>query len=160
MIICWVTTTDRPLAMMALETVDATARSSGASRLVCNVISCVVSEAFVIVVWTCTVACADVVGHDEPDVPVNARAGIPPRRRLGGIICAHAQHVSLVAKIQMAGQVIAKARVAGRALAQMKAIDPDIAVGHHAVEVDENTLAGVLPAKREGLAIPTHPRRQ
>ena len=55
----------------------------------------------------------------------------------------------------MTGEVIAKSDVAVWAMAQVKAIDPDIAVGYNAVEFDEDALLCVGIGQREMLAIPT-----
>ena len=57
MMICCVTTSARPLVSVALDSMDATTLPSGATRLVCTVISRAESEALVTVVCTRTVAC-------------------------------------------------------------------------------------------------------
>ena len=88
-------------------------------------------------------------------MPVDARAGIPARCRLRGIVGAHRQDVAgFGAELQMAGEFVAKADVAVRPLAQVEAVDPHVAVGHDAVEFDEHALVGVGRRQREMLAIP------
>src|SRR5437764_13043966 len=57
-------------------------------------------------------------------------------------------------------QFIAKADIAIRTPAQVEAIDPDVAVGHDAIEVDEDLTAGVVCGQREMFAIPAYARRQ
>ena len=54
----------------------------------------------------------------------------------------------------MAGQFVAEADVAKRPVAEMKAVDPDIAVLHHAVELDENGFVRIRFWQTEMLAIP------
>ena len=72
-----------------------------------------------------------------------------------GIVGTDGKHVRLVAaKVEVAGQLVAKADVTIRPLAQVEAVDPDIAVGHDAVEVDEDTPHSISREQREMFSIP------
>ena len=57
-------------------------------------------------------------------------------------------------------QFIAKADIAIRTPAQVEAIDPNVAVGHDAIEVDEDAPARVVCGQRETFAIPADTCRQ
>ena len=58
------------------------------------------------------------VGHDEPYVPVDPGAGVPPRRGLAGIVGSHGENVFFLGpKIQMAGELVLEAHISVRPLA-------------------------------------------
>ncbi len=54
----------------------------------------------------------------------------------------------------MAGQFVPEADVAVRAVAQMIAVDPHVAVGHDAVEVDRHAPGGVRLGNPKGFPVP------
>ena len=54
----------------------------------------------------------------------------------------------------MAGQVVKEAHVAVGTVAQVKAVDPYVAVGHHAVEGNIDVTVGVSGGQQKALAIP------
>src|SRR6266446_5706428 len=60
----------------------------------------------------------------------------------------------------MIRQFIAKADIAIRTLPQVEAINPNVAVGHDAIEVDEDAPARVVSGQREVFAIPADTCRQ
>src|SRR6266513_704774 len=53
-------------------------------------------------------------------------------------------------------QLVAEGAVAVRPLAEVGAVDPDLAIAVHAVEFDEHDLAAVSRGDGERLAIPAH----
>ena len=58
------------------------------------------------------------IRDDQPHVPINARAGIPARRRLPRIVGANGQDIRFAgAEIQMTGQFVAETDVTVRPLA-------------------------------------------
>ena len=94
----------------------------------------------------------DVAGFDQADMPVDARAAIPARGRSGGGVGAHGDDVAPV-RAQMAGDVVAQADIAHRAIADMMAVHPDAAAFHDAVKFEE-----IAPPRRrrerQGAPIP------
>src|SRR6266702_4801765 len=60
----------------------------------------------------------------------------------------------------MTREFIAEADIAIRPPAQMKAIDPHVAIGHHSIKIYKDATALVTCGKNKMLAIPAHPRRQ
>src|SRR5690349_7190022 len=60
----------------------------------------------------------------------------------------------------MSGEFVAKADVSIRPLAEMKPVNPDVAVCHNAVEIKEHTPARVTPRQDEVFAIPADPGGQ
>src|ERR1017187_6416851 len=60
----------------------------------------------------------------------------------------------------MSGEIVIETDIPIWALAQVKAVDPNVAVGHHSVERDIDTTMRVLHRKRERLAIPGDPGRK
>src|SRR5947208_12118650 len=60
----------------------------------------------------------------------------------------------------MIRQFIAKADIAIRTLPQVEAINPNVAVGHDAIEVDEDAPSRVVGWQREMFAIPADTCRQ
>ena len=97
----------------------------------------------------------DRVGCYQANVAINARPAVPARSRLSGIIGAHGEDIRLVfAEVQMPGQFVAETDVTVGPLAEVEAVDPDVAVGHDAVEVDEDATLGIIRRKYEMLAIP------
>ena len=97
------------------------------------------------------------IGHHQPHVPIDARPGIPARRRLLRIITSHRDHILI---LQMRREVISETGISIRPMPEHLSVDPHIAVGHHAVEIDEDVLVFRIRRKREMLAIPTNPRAQ
>jgi len=57
-------------------------------------------------------------------------------------------------KRRWAGQVVKEAHVAVGTVAQVKAVDPYVAVGHHAVEGNIDVTVGVSGGQQKALAIP------
>ena len=80
------------------------------------------------------------VRGDQADVTVDSRAGIPARGGLGGGVRLDDEEVRL-AGLEVVGEVVAETDVAVRAVAEVVAVDPDVAVGHDAVELDPHALA-------------------
>src|SRR5437868_2481531 len=54
----------------------------------------------------------------------------------------------------MTRQLVAEADIAGRSLAEAHTIDPNLAVGHHPIKVNEDAPLGVTRGQGKMLAIP------
>ena len=97
------------------------------------------------------------IGQHQPHMAVNSRAGVPARRGLGGSVGAHGDDIGGVrAHIEVRGQVVAEAHVTQRAGSKRVAIDPHLAVLHHAVELDPYPLVPEGRRQHEALPIPSH----
>ena len=100
------------------------------------------------------------ISDDQPHVTINSRARVPTRSRLPRIVGAHGQNVCLALRRSSddgrSGHIESwnSHTVAGRG---EMAVDPDIAVGHHAVEVDEDGLPRGIGGQGE-IACDTSPR--
>jgi len=57
----------------------------------------------------------------------------------------------------MPGQLVSEADIPVGPLAQRKTVDPDFAVGHHAVELHEHAAPRGIGGQHKVLAVPTHP---
>ena len=97
---------------------------------------------------------------DDPHVPVDSRPGVIPCAGLERIIDLHRDHVVRGAEVRLRGDFVAKRYVAIGTIAKGRAVDIHGAVGHHAVEFNENAAA--LHAAREGemLPVPADSRRR
>src|ERR1035437_3467294 len=103
----------------------------------------------------------DGIGDNQPNVTIDTRATVPARRRLGRSVGADGEGIRLsIAEIGMPGQFVLEADVAERPMAKLEAVDPDIAVGHDAVELDEDAALGIIGGQREMFAIPANAARQ
>lgn len=98
----------------------------------------------------------ELVGEDEPGVAVDAGAGIPARGGLGGGVGADGQQV--FSGTERIADVAAETGVAVGPAAYFLPIQPDLAVGHHAVEFQPGELG--LFFEFDGFAIPRHTGRQ
>ena len=97
----------------------------------------------------------DVAGDDEADVAIDSGAGVPAGGGLGGVVAADGEGVGGGgAEVEVAGEFVAESDVAVGALAEVVAVDPDVAVGHDAVELDEDAAVGVGDGDGEVFAIP------
>jgi hypothetical protein len=95
------------------------------------------------------------------DVAVNPRPFVIPRGGLTAIVDADGNDVGLVrAESQVAGKIVLERHPTVGTMTEMEAIDVDVAVGHHAVELDENILGGIGGLEREMLAVPANPGRE
>src|SRR5450756_1495968 len=86
-------------------------------------------------------------------MPVNTGTGIPAGGGLRGGIAADGDDV-VAAEIQMTGQIVIETDVAERAVTEVEAVDPHVAILHHAIEPDGYGLARVRLGQGEMLAIP------
>ncbi len=100
----------------------------------------------------------DGIGDDNADMAIDARAGVPAGGGLHRIIGADGEDIVGAGSVEVAGEFIAEANVTIGAFAEVEAVDPDIGVGHDAVEVDEDAAVGVGGRKGEMLAIPADAR--
>src|SRR6266699_1588381 len=87
-------------------------------------------------------------------VPVDPGTRVPARVRLLGVVHPHRDHVALLPIANMRRQLVAERAIAIRPLAEVLAVDPDLAVAIHAIELDEHDLTGVAGGKCERLPIP------
>jgi Arc/MetJ family transcription regulator len=92
-------------------------------------------------------------------VPVNSRAGIPAQGRFERIVHAHGQDVGSAVGVQKFGEIITEADEAIRFASEELAVDPDLAVHVHPVELDDDLLAGAV-RKRETFPIPADAVRE
>ncbi len=93
-------------------------------------------------------------------MPVNTRTGVPTRCRLSRIVSANRDHVGLVTEAEMLCQFVAKADITIRAFTKVESIYPDVAVSHHAVEVNKDSPVVEISGKTKMLSIPANARRQ
>ena len=92
------------------------------------------------------------LGFHQPSVAVNPRAGIPAGTPTLGIE-THGNQV-FAAESQMRREIHAERRIAVGPGREFVAVDPDLGVGHCAIEIEEHLFAFVLGWEREGLFIP------
>ena len=98
------------------------------------------------------------IGRLKPDVSINAGSGVPSGRRLTRIINADRDHI-VAAGFEMAGHLVLKAHISVRPIAEMKAVDPNIAVCHHAVKIDKDAAVRIARPHRKMLSIPADASR-
>src|ERR1019366_6196250 len=92
------------------------------------------------------------VGGQQPGVPVDAGAGIPAAVGLVGVVHLDGDHV--VAGVEQRREIVREGDVAVGALAQILAVDPHFAVLIDAVELDDDDAVLVGLRHAEALAIP------
>ena len=103
----------------------------------------------------------DGIGYNQADVAIDALTCVPAGGGLSGRVGADGKDVGFIrAEVQVTGQFVAKADVTVGAFAEVVAVNPDVTVGHDTVEVDEDTVLGVLRGDSELLAVPTDAARQ
>src|SRR5215469_3735238 len=93
----------------------------------------------------------------EPGMAVDARAGIPARVGLAGVVHLHGDDV-IAGEVEVWRELVSEADIAEGALAKVVAVDPDFGIHVDAVELDGDFA--VAPSRRhaEGLAIPADAR--
>ena len=96
------------------------------------------------------------VDHGQPDMAVDAAAGVPAGVGLPRVVHPHRDHVD--ARHQVPGDVVREADVAVGPAAQVDAVDPDVAVHVHAVELEPRHLAPRPGGQPKRLAIPADAR--
>ena len=95
---------------------------------------------------------------NEPDRAIDAATLVPARGRLLGCIAADRDYVvRRRPELHMARQVVEEAYKAVGAMAEVKAVDPNVAIGHDSVEHDIDAAMGIFRGQRKGLAIPGDP---
>src|SRR5205807_2188353 len=92
-------------------------------------------------------------GFQQPDVPVNPRALVPPTF-ITARIDPHSDHV-LTDVVQIIGEIVSKRLVPAGMAAQTVAVDPDDAVAEDAVEFDADTLAKIRFRNVERSPVPS-----
>src|SRR5436190_13873372 len=97
---------------------------------------------------------ARLTGGHKVHVSIDPGTSVLPRCRLSRIVSTNRDHIVLT-QIQMAGHLIREANVPVRPFAEMNAVDPNIAVSHHAVEFDKDTFVLLVARDVEVFAIPT-----
>ncbi len=98
------------------------------------------------------------VHQGQPDVPVDAAAGVPPGVGLPLVVHSHRDHVH--APNQVPGDVVGEADVAVGPFAQMNAVDPDVAVHVHAVELEPRIAITGTGRQAKGLPVPAGAGRE
>jgi hypothetical protein len=96
------------------------------------------------------------LGDGQPDIAINPRAGIKPRTGLGDI-AANGQRVGAITVDEL-GEIKPEAGVPVRVIAQVLAIEPNIAIHVNAIELEEEVIigreAGEEVAQFESFSIP------
>ena len=100
------------------------------------------------------------LGRDQPHMTIDSRPGVPAR--IGGLAVIHADryHVGLLAENQVRRQIVFEGGVAVGTVAQMPAVDPDVAVAVYAIEIDKDLAAAFRTGELKCLPVPTDPARQ
>ena len=100
------------------------------------------------------------LGRDQPHMTIDSRPGVPAR--IGGLAVIHADryHVGLLAENQVRRQIVFEGGVAVGTVAQMPAVDPDVAVAVYAIEIDKDLAAAFRNGELKCLPVPTDPARQ
>ena len=96
------------------------------------------------------------VGDGQPDVAVDAAAGVPAGVGLARVVDPHGHDVD--ARHQVPGDVVREADVTVGPAAQVHAVDPDVAVHVDAVELEPDDPLARAGRQPEGLAVPTDAR--
>src|ERR1035437_5182743 len=96
---------------------------------------------------------------NEPNVTINACAGVPARSWLARVVSPNDDHVVL-SEIQMAGQIVAKTDIAIGTCSKVETVDPNVTVGHYAVEFDREPSVSLCCVDGKMLSIPSNARRQ
>ncbi len=92
---------------------------------------------------------------------VNARSGVPTRSRLRRVVRADCDDVGLAfAEFEVAGQIVAEADVSVRTMAKMEAVNPDVAIGHDTIKLEEHSPPRIIFGQVKVLAIPADAVRQ
>ena len=85
-----------------------------------------------------------ILQENQPYRAIDASALVPARGGLLLRVAADGNHVVRGwSETKMAGQVVIEAHIAVGTVAQMKTVDPDVAIGHHAVEDNVDVTMGV-----------------
>ncbi len=100
----------------------------------------------------------DGINDVEEDVAVDAGAGVEAGGGLGGVIAADGDDVGFVAEVEVTCEVVLEADPTVGAMAEEEAVDVDVAVGHDAVELDEDGFGGGIGGESEVFAIPADAR--
>ncbi len=90
----------------------------------------------------------------QPDISVDAAAGIPAGIRLLGVVDPDGNHV-VPAPVQIRGKVISERDIAVRPHSKRMSVDEDLGVHIYAVKVDVDLPALVLCRDRKYLAVPS-----
>ena len=96
------------------------------------------------------------VGDRQPDVAVDPAAAIPAGVGLSRVVHPDGHHVD--AGHQVPGDVVGEAGVAVGAAPQMDAVDPDVGVHVHAIELEPDGALACAPRQPERLAVPPDTR--
>ena len=90
-------------------------------------------------------------------VPVDAVAGIPARRGLLGVVGPDGNDVVGAVQSDIIRNIVVQGQIAHGPVAQQVLVDPHVAVGHDASELDIDPLPGKLAVKLEVFAVPARP---
>src|ERR1700722_13448651 len=95
------------------------------------------------------------VEYVQPRMPVNAGARVPATVCLFGVVDADRNDI-VSAEVQMIGELIDKRNVTIGPVAEMMAVNPNVAVLVDAVEFECNHFAAISRRGAELLAVPTN----
>lgn len=96
----------------------------------------------------------------QPDIAVNAGAGIPARVWLLRVVDLYCNYIWTTTVDQMRRQLVYERAVTVRTLSEIMTVDPHLAIAVNAVELDKYRLPFRSQGHREGLAVPTNAARQ
>src|ERR1017187_7617089 len=99
------------------------------------------------------------IRQSEPNVPIDARAGVPARIGYDAMVHTNCNHVGRTVT-EMWCQVVLKGDIPVRPRAQADTVDPNSAAAVDAIEADRNLPSTRRRRKGEILAVPTDPARQ
>jgi hypothetical protein len=102
----------------------------------------------------------DPVGDRQPGMPVDARARVPARVGLVGVVHLDREHVLARAEVDVRGEVVPEADVSERPLAEVLAVDPHLAVLIDAVKFNQDLSALVAVGQAESFSVPADARGQ
>src|ERR1035438_4546043 len=87
-------------------------------------------------------------------MPVDASAGVISRSRLAGVIHLDGHYI-LTIPIHVRRRIIGETDVPERPQTKVMAVDPDLAVAEHAIELDGNFAALIRRRNAKALPVPT-----
>ena len=97
----------------------------------------------------------------DADVPVDAVARVPAGSGLLGVVGPDGDDIVRAVQLDVVRNIIIQRQIAERPVSQQVLVDPHVAVGHHAAELDVDPLAGqVLAVEFQRLAVPADPAAQ
>ncbi len=98
--------------------------------------------------------------HRQPDVSIDAAASVPARIRDVLALHPHGDHVLLAGRPQVRREVVFEIDITIGSAAEMRAVQPDVAVAIDALEAQEDPFPGRRFRQHETLPIPSRAARK